>query len=131
MARNILRMFSACCCWSERSEIRPSLVTPSTSCATSGPNSRSTSSAVSVGVLDGVVQERGRDRLGVELEVGKDAATSIGWLTYSSPDRRRWPVWAVAARSYALLTMSRSAGLEVVGDPEELGNRHFVTRHEV
>src|SRR5258706_437452 len=46
IATIIFRMFSACCCWSVRSEIRPSFVTPSTSRATSGPNSRLTSSSV-------------------------------------------------------------------------------------
>src|SRR6266852_4657123 len=47
IATIIFRMFSACCCWSVRIEMRPSLVTPSTSRATSAPNSVSISSAVS------------------------------------------------------------------------------------
>ena len=110
IASSILRMFSAWCCCSERIEIRPSLVTPSTSLATSGPNSlvssgvvSSVSSTVSWRIAATIVAAS-------RWSSARMLATSIGWLTYSSPDRRRWPVWALAARWYAFSTSLRSSG---------------------
>ena len=49
-----------------------SLVTPSTSPATSSPNASRTSSRRRGRVLDGVVQQRGAQRLGVEPHAGAD-----------------------------------------------------------
>ena len=46
IASTSLRKFSACLVWSDCSSIRDSLVTPSTSRAISGPNTRSMSSSV-------------------------------------------------------------------------------------
>ncbi len=92
MAISILRMFSACSCWSDRKEIRDSLVTPSTRWATSGPNSRLTSSIVS-SVSSTVSWSRAA--ASVDASRRRSArmdATSSGWFTYSSPDSRRWPV---------------------------------------
>ena len=72
MARNILRMFSACCCSWLRVLNLPSLVTPSTRWATSAPKRSSRSAERVLGVLGDVVQEGGRDRHRVEAELGED-----------------------------------------------------------
>ena len=91
-------MFSACTCCSERSEIRPSLVTPSTSLATSAPNS--TVSSLAVSPVSSTVSWRSAATMvaASRWSSARMLATSSGWLTYSSPDSRRWPVWAAAAR---------------------------------
>ena len=72
IARNIFRMFSACCCswvWVLNFD---SLVTPSTRCATSAPK-RSSMSARLYSVSPGdVVQEGGLDRDRVDAELGQD-----------------------------------------------------------
>ncbi len=60
IAMIILRKFSACfSSWLSVAEAEnlPSLVTPSTSCATSSPKSSSSSSRRGEGVLDGVVEQ--------------------------------------------------------------------------
>ena len=65
-------MFSACCCswlWVLNLD---SLVTPSTSCATSAPNCSSTSVEAVLGVLGDVVEQRGLDGDGVDAELGQD-----------------------------------------------------------
>ena len=72
IARNIFRMFSACCSswlWVLNLD---SLVTPSTSWATSVPNRSSTSVEGVVGVLGNVVEDRRGHRHGVDAEVGED-----------------------------------------------------------
>ncbi len=72
IARNIFRMFSACCSswlWVLNLD---SLVTPSTSCATSGPNRSSMSARREVGVLGDVVEEGRRDGDGIDADVGED-----------------------------------------------------------
>ena len=79
IARNILRMFSACCCswvWVLNLD---SFVTPSTSLATSGPKRSSTSVEAVLRVLGHVVEERGLDGDRVDAEVGEDlGATRSG-----------------------------------------------------
>ena len=72
IARNIFRMFSACCCSWLRVENLPSLVTPSTSWATSLPKRSSMSDRRVLGVLRDVVQQRGLDGDRVDAEVGED-----------------------------------------------------------
>ena len=72
IATSILRIVAACWASLELNWSRSSLVTPSTIAATSGPKSRSMSSVGGGGVLDRVVQQRGRDRDVVEAEVGED-----------------------------------------------------------
>ena len=67
-----LRRFSAARSFSDWASILLSLVTPSTSRATSLPNSFSISSRRRERVLDRVVEDRGGDGLVVELEVGED-----------------------------------------------------------
>ena len=72
IARNIFRMFSACCCswlWVLNFD---SLVTPSTRWATSGPKRSSTSGEAVLGVLGDVVEERRLDRDRVDAELGED-----------------------------------------------------------
>ena len=72
MASRSLRRFSACLASRETRSSFLSLVRPSTSAPMSGPNSWSISARVVGGVLDRVVQQRGRDGGVVELEVGQD-----------------------------------------------------------
>ena len=72
IASRSLRRFSACLASRETRSSFFSLVRPSTSWPMSWPNSWSISARVAVGVLDGVVQQRRRDRGVVELEVGQD-----------------------------------------------------------
>ena len=62
-----------------------------------------------LGVLDDVVEERGGDRLLVEVELGADLGDAEGCWMKSSPERRCWPSWARAAKWNALLSSSRSA----------------------
>ena len=69
MATSILRKFSACRSSREEKASLPILVTPSTRSAISVPNSRWRSALVARGVLQDVVEEAGRDRGDVHLEV--------------------------------------------------------------
>ena len=68
-----MRRFSAARSFSDCASILLSFVTPSTSRATSLPNSLSISSGVATRVLDRVVKDCGGNRLVVELQVGEDA----------------------------------------------------------
>ena len=67
-----LRRFSAARSFSDWASILLSLVTPSTSLATSLPKCFSISSGSRERVLDRIVEDRGGDGLVVELEVGED-----------------------------------------------------------
>ncbi len=72
MARNILRMFSACCSSWDRALNLDSLVTPSTRCATSDPK-RSSTSEMEYSVSSGhVVEQGGLDGERVEPQLGQD-----------------------------------------------------------
>ena len=109
IARNILRMFSACCCswlWVLNFD---SLVTPSTSWATSAPNRSSTSVrlySVSSGTSWSSAAWIATGSIPSSARIWAEA---IGCVTYGSPVARRWPAWASTARSNAALTGSRSA----------------------
>ena len=91
MARNILRMFSACCCswvWVLNFD---SLVTPSTSRATSGPNRSSTSVrlySVSSGTSWRSAASTATGSIPRSARIWADA---IGWVTYGSPDGAHLP----------------------------------------
>ncbi len=63
-----------------RNWIRVSLVTPSTSCAISGAELRAQLVELGLGVLDDVVEQRGRDRLLVEVELGADPRDAPGMV---------------------------------------------------
>jgi hypothetical protein len=52
-------------------------------------------------VLDGVVQQRGDERLGVEAHAAQIFATPTGWTMKSSPDLRRWSAWCSQAKTNA------------------------------
>ena len=78
IARNIFRMFSACCCswvWVLNFD---SFVTPSTRWATSGPKRSSMSRDRVLGVLGDVVEQRRGDRDRVEAELGEDLRRGDG-----------------------------------------------------
>ena len=52
------------------------------------------------------------------------AATSIGWFTYSSRDRRRWPAWAARAPLVGPPDDLLVLAVQVVRYPKELRNGH-------
>ncbi len=76
MATSILRMFSAWCSSAVRTWILPSLVTPSTSLATWSPNFLADVVPRDVGVLDGVVEDGGGERVDVQAQIREDAGHS-------------------------------------------------------
>ena len=78
IATSILRKFSAWRSSREEKASLPILVTPSTSSAISSPNSRSRSLLGGVRVLEDVVQEPGRHRGHVHLEVDEEAGDLEG-----------------------------------------------------
>ena len=92
-------MFSACCCswlWVEK---RDSLVTPSTSWATSGPKCSSTS--VRLYSVSSGTSWRSAAWIAVVSSPSSARiwADAIGWMTYGSPLARFWPSCAETARS--------------------------------
>ncbi len=109
IARNIFRMFSACCCswvWVLNLD---SFVTPSTRWATSAPKRSSTSDRL-YSVSSGTSWRRAASTaIGSIPRSARIWAEAIGWVTYGSPDARFWPAWASTAMSKARLTASRSA----------------------
>ena len=72
MASRSLRKFSPCAARLETRSSRLILVRPSTRAPICGPKVLLISSSVACGVLDRVVQHRGRDGGVVELQVGED-----------------------------------------------------------
>ena len=79
-----------------------------------------------VGVLHRVVEERRGDRLGVQLEVGEDRRHLEGVVDVVLA---RQPVLAVVGGRGPIKRLpdqQLALRVEVVGDPEELGNSHFV-----
>ena len=54
-----------------------------------------------LGVLDGVVEQRGHQRLGVEPQVGQDARDGEGMLDVGLAGEPGLPVWARSATSKA------------------------------
>ena len=109
IASSIFRMFSACCCswlWVLNLD---SLVTPSTSWATSGPK-RSSTSVRLYSVSSGTsCRSAASMAMGSTPRSARIWAEAIGWVTYGSPVARRWPAWASTARSKAWSTGSRLA----------------------
>ena len=71
--------------------MRPSLVTPSTSSATSGPNAAFTSSAVRLGVLHGVMQQRGHHGVRVQAQVHHKARHGNGVADIAFAGKARLP----------------------------------------
>jgi hypothetical protein len=109
IARNIFRMFSACCCscvWVLNFE---SLVTPSTRWATSEPK-RSSMSLRSYSVSSGTSWSSAASTAAGSMPRSATIwAAAIGWVTYGSPEARNWRAWASTARSNALSSWARSA----------------------
>ena len=78
-----------------------------------------------VGVLDRVVEKRGGDRGRVRLEVGEDRGHLQGVVDVVLAGQ---PALARVGRGGPLVGLADhllAGRIEVVGDPEELGNRHF------
>ena len=109
IARNIFRMFSACCCswlWVLNFE---SFVTPSTRWATSGPN-RSSTSARLYSVSSGTSwRSAALTAIGSMPSSARIWAEAIGCVTYGSPEARTCVWCASTARSNARSTDSMSA----------------------
>jgi len=79
-----------------------------------------------VGVLDGVVQKRGRDRLGVQFQVGQDRGHLEGVVHVVLT---RQPALARVGAGRAFVRFPDQLlplRVEVVGDSQKLGNRQFV-----
>ena len=72
IASSILRKLSACASWRFLNWIWSSLLTPSTSSATTCPNIDAISAFAVGRVLDDVVQDRRHQRVGIELQVRQD-----------------------------------------------------------
>ena len=101
MAISILRKYSACASARLSKLTLPSLLTPSTSSATSPPKASwicafavSVSSITSCRIAATMVWWS--SRISARMR-----ATWIGWLMYGSPDARCWPSWASAPNRYA------------------------------
>ncbi len=118
IATIILRTFSACSCSRVRNSIRSSLVSPSTMRATSVAELLLDLVDGDVGVLDRVVQERGRERRRVQVQVAPGScATAIGCSMKSSPDIRFCPSWDASANGVGPLDLLE-VGLRVVAADE-------------
>ena len=101
IASSILRMFSACCCswlWVLK---RDSLVTPSTSWATSGPKCSSTSLSANSVSSGTSWRSAAWIAIGSMPSSATIWAVAIGCVTYASPVARLWPACASTARSNA------------------------------
>ena len=112
MARIILRRLSACCSSREIKSSRDSFVTPSTSCATSAPNSFWIISSVTFSQSS--TQSCIRPAAIVAPSIIRSAsvvATRTGWMKYGSPDLRFWPSCAFSAKCHALSTSSAFSGV--------------------
>ena len=99
IATIIFRTFSACSASRERKRIFSSLVSPSTSEATSSPNSARTSSRVA-GVSS--TTSWSRAAWSVVRSMPRSArivATDTGCSMNSSPESRFWPRWAASENS--------------------------------
>ena len=88
IARNILRMFSACCCswvWVLNFD---SFVTPSTRWATSDPK-RSSMSPIEYSVSSGTSWSSAAViATGSRPRSARICAEAMGWVTYGSPEAR-------------------------------------------
>ncbi len=106
IASSILRKFSACRSSLDENGIALILVTPSTTWATSGPNSSWMRSIVRQRVLDDVVEQAGGDGDDVELHVGEEVG-----------DLERVDEVGLAGMADLSLVLE---GREDVGPPEQL-----------
>ena len=106
IASSILRKFSACRSSLDENGMALILVTPSTTCATSGPNSSLMRSMRGQRVLDDVVEQAGGDRDDVELHVGQEVG-----------DLERVDQVGLARMAHLSLVLERR---EDVGPPQQL-----------
>ena len=109
IARNIFRMFSACCCSWLSVENLLSLVTPSTSCATSLPK-RSSMSERAYSVSSGTsCSSSAWTAVRSMPRPARICAAAIGCVTNGSPEARFASPWASIANSIARRTSVTSA----------------------
>ena len=88
IASSILRKFSACRSSLDENGIVLIFVTPSTTCATSGPNSSLTRSMVVNVSSTTSCSSPAAMATSSNFMSATSAATSSGWVMYASPDRR-------------------------------------------
>ncbi len=92
IARSILRKFSAWRSSLEEKGMAPIFVTPSTTCATSGPNSsRIRSIEVSVSSTTSCSSPAAIVTTSSFMSASR-SATSSGWTRYGSPECLTWPL---------------------------------------
>ena len=113
MARNILRMFSACCSSALIAENLLSLVTPSTRMPTSSPK-RSAISAVVTDVSSGTSWSSAATRVAASRpRSARMSAASAGWVTYGSPEARTCVPCASTAKRKASSTMRAASAVPI------------------
>ena len=103
--------------------MRSSLETPSTSSATGLPKRSVISSFETVGVLDHVVQQRGAQRLGVELPLGEDLGDRERVRDVGLAALAVLALVGGVAEVVGLLDAGEVGGLEVAGDALPAGPR--------
>ena len=116
MATSSLRKFSACSAFLVTRSSFLILVSPSTRAPISSPNFWSISTARDVGVLDHVVQQRGRDRRVIEFQLGEDRRHFEG-------------VGEVEIAGSALLVAVRLHGVDVRAIEQRLVRARVVSEH--
>ena len=128
IAMSILRRFCDCASASELNLMRPSLVTPSTSAATSSPNRSRTSLRLAELSSTTSCRSAAWSVAVSRLSSARIMATSSGWLMNGSPDLRIWPCVMLEGERVRLLD-ARQIGRGVVGADLRLDTfeRH---RHE-
>ena len=113
-----------------------SLVTPSTSPATSSPNASRTSSSDAV-VSSTVSCRSAAHSVSVSSRIPAQIfATPTGWTMKSSPDWRRWSAWCSQANTNASITrravdLARDLVGVLLDDREQVGEQLALGRREV
>src|SRR6266567_53147 len=123
IATIILRMFSACCCWSVRMEMAQLGHTLDQS-GDLGPELGLDLVGGERGVLHGIVEQGGGERLRVQLQVGEDRRYLKRVVDVVLA---RQPPLAPVGDGRAVVRLPDELAvlrLEMVGDAEQLGNGH-------
>ena len=116
MARNILRIFSACCSSALIAENLLSFVTPSTSVPTSSPK-RSAISAAVTDVSSGTSWSSAATRVAASRpRSARISAASAGWVTYGSPEARTCVPCASTAKRKASSTRRAASAVPMPVD---------------
>ena len=109
IARNIFRMFSACCSSCAVGAELGELGDPVYQLGDLGPELLLDVLQREVGVFRHVVENCRRDGDGIDADIGQNLGRSHGWVMYGSPVKRVWSWWASRAKSKACCRTVRSA----------------------